>query len=254
MKKNTSWGVVSDWYDAVVENTEGSFQSRLILPNLTRLMEIKEDESVLDIACGQGFFTREFKKLGANVSGADISSELIKIATEKSKGEIDYFVTESNNLFFAKNNAFDKACIVLALQNISDLDGTVKEAGRILKKGGKLYLVLNHPAFRVPQKSDWGYDDKKGVQFRKVEQYLSDLMIKIDMNPGEKDIKNKKYTVSFHRPLQTYFKVFYKNNFVVSKMEEWVSDKKSEKGLRQKSEDKARNEIPIFMFLEVIKN
>jgi ubiquinone/menaquinone biosynthesis C-methylase UbiE len=253
MKKDTSWGGVSDWYDSVVENTEGSYQSRLILPNLTRLMEIKEGESILDIACGQGFFTREFKKLGADVSGADISPELIKIGVEKSGGNVNYFVAESNNLSFAKNSVFDKACIVLALQNISDLEGTIKEAGRILKKGGKLYLVLNHPAFRVPQKSDWGYDDKKAVQFRKVEQYLSELMVKIDMNPGEKDIKNKKYTVSFHRPLQTYFKVFHKNNFMVSKMEEWVSDKKSEKGLRQKSEDKARIEIPIFMFLEVIK-
>lgn len=253
MKKNTSWGGVSDWYDSVVENVDGSYQSRLILPNLLRLMEIKKDELILDIACGQGFFSREFKKLDANVYGADISPELIKIGVEKSKEDIKYFVSESSNLSFAKNGMFDKACIILALQNISDLEGTIKEVCRVLKRGGKLYLVLNHPAFRVPQKSDWGYDEKRGVQFRRVEQYLSELMVKIDMNPGEKDIKNKEYTVSFHRSLQTYFKVFYKNSLMVSKIEEWVSDKKSEIGPRQKAEDRSRKEIPIFMFLEVIK-
>ena len=78
-------------------------------------------------------------------------------------------------------------------------------------------------------------------------------MINIDMNPGEKNQKNKKYTVSFHRPLQTYFRDLKNSGFNVSGLEEWISNKKSQNGPRQKAEDVARKEIPMFMCIEAVK-
>ena len=66
------------------------------------------------------------------------------------------------------------------------------------------------------------------------------------MNPGEKMIKKKTYTVSFHRPLQDYFKSLVDTGFFVSGFEEWISHKKSQIGPRQKAEDIARKEIPMF--------
>ena len=253
-EQETSWGKVSEWYDELLEKGSDTYQKELILPNLIRLINIKKGQNLLDIACGQGFFSKEFFKFNANVSGVDISKELIDIAKNNSPEDIKYFVSPSDKLIFADDKTFDKITIILALQNIEKIKETIKECNRVLKQDGKLYIVLNHPAFRVPKKSDWGYDDKKQVQFRKIEQYLSELMIKIDMNPGEKNHKNKKYTFSFHRPLQSYFKIFKENNFLVSNLEEWYSHKSSQKGPKKEIEDKARKEIPIFMFLELIKN
>ena len=252
--KETSWGKVAGWYDELLEKGVDTYQKELILPNLIRIMDIKKSDKILDIACGQGFFTRELSKLGADISGVDISKELIEKAKNNSSEKIKYFISSSDRLTFSEDNAFDKIVIVLALQNIEKIKETIKECNRVLKTKGKMYIVLNHPAFRVPKKSDWGYDYKKDIQFRKVEQYLSELMVKIDMNPGEKDLKNKKYTFSFHRPLQSYFKFFNNNNFLVSGLEEWCSHKESQNGPRRKAEDKARKEIPIFMSIELIKN
>ena len=253
-KTETSWGKVADWYDDLLEKGADTYQKELILPNLTRMMDIKKEDSVLDIACGQGFFSREFNKLGADIYGVDISKELIEKAKNNSPENIKYFVLPSDKLISIQDKNFNKVVIVLALQNIEKIKETIKECNRVLKQNGKMYIVLNHPAFRVPKKSDWGYDSKKGVQFRRVEQYLSELMIKIDMNPGEKDLKNKKYTFSFHRPLQSYFKLFKDNNFLVSNLEEWSSHKKSQDGPKKNIEDKARKEIPIFMCIELLKN
>lgn len=249
-KKDTSWGKVSKWYDSVVEDGGGSFQSDLILPNLLRLMKIKAGEKVLDIACGQGFFTRQFESAGATAFGADVSAEMIQIAREKSSRPDSYAVAPADSLAFAKDAEFDKATIILAMQNIENLQGVMSEASRVLKKTGKLYIVLNHPAFRIPKKSSWGFDEKKKVQYRIVEQYLSDSMIKIKMHPGK---EQSEYTVSFHRPLQEYFKIFKKAGFYVSLLEEWSSDKTSQDGPRKKAEDRARKEIPLFMFLELNK-
>ena len=79
MQKNpdsTSWGEVAAWYDEMLTD-KNTFQLKVILPNLTRLMAIKKGEMVLDLACGTGFFARAWKKQGAQVTGSDISKELI---------------------------------------------------------------------------------------------------------------------------------------------------------------------------------
>ena len=72
------------------------------------------------------------------------------------------------------------------------------------------------------------------------------------MNPGEKNTKKKKTTISFHRPLQYYAKIFAANNFSITRIEEWISHKESEKNAkRKKEEDIARKEIPMFMMIEI---
>ena len=80
----------------------------------------------------------------------------------------------------------------------------------------------------------------------------SDILIKM-VEIKYKDENDKKYTYSFHRPLQFYFKIFSKHHMAVRRLEEWNSHKKSQKGPKQKAEDKARIEFPMFMMLEVIK-
>ena len=71
------------------------------------------------------------------------------------------------------------------------------------------------------------------------------------MTPGEKLQKKKIKTVSFHRPLQYYIKLLSKNGFALTRLEEWISHKKSQKGPKQSIEDTARKEIPLFMALEI---
>lgn len=192
--KNTSWGKVAGWYDELLENGQDTFQKSVILPNILKTMDLKKGDSLLDIACGQGFFTREFFKTGASVTGVDISNELVDRAREKSPKEISFFVSSADRLPFEKET-FDKASIVLAIQNIENVSGAIAEISRILKKGGRAFCVLNHPCFRIPRKSDWSFDDKKGVQYRKIESYMSEIMTKIDMNPGEKDKSKKDYSL-----------------------------------------------------------
>jgi len=248
----TSWGNVAFWYDDLLKK-DNTYQKEVILPNLLKLMDIKSSDNILDLACGQGFFARAFAKLSAKVTGVDISDELIKIAQEQNTQNIIYKVSKANDLSFIKNDSLDKVSIILALQNIDNMSEVLKECRRVLKTKGKLYIVLNHPAFRIPKKSDWGYDEKNKIQYRRIEKYLSEIMINIDMNPGEKIPKYKQYTASFHRPLQSYFKNLNNSGFLVSNLEEWISNKKSQNGPRQKAEDVARKEIPMFMCIESVK-
>lgn len=252
-KKETSWGKVAEWYDELLENSPDSFQAKVILPNIIRILGIKPGMKVMDVACGQGFFSRVFEQQGASVTASDISSELVGAAIKKSPKTIAYHVAPADKLAFADAGAYDAAVIILALQNIENFAGTIAECSRALKKGGRFIIVLNHPAFRIPQRSAWGWDEKAGKQFRRIDSYLSDDRMEIDMTPGEPDVRRKKKTMTFHRSLQAYFKALNKAGFAVTRLEEWISHRKSQKGPRAAEEDRIRKEIPMFLALEAIK-
>lgn len=246
----TSWGNVAEWYDTLLEKGDDTYQAKVVLPNITRAMNLVKGERVLDLACGQGFFTRAFHLLGAQVQGVDIAHDLITRAKKQSPKEITYFVRSADDLAIFEDNSFDKISIVLAIQNIEAPHKVFKECRRVLAQGGKLYLVLNHPAFRIPKASAWGFDESTKTQYRRIERYMSESKAVIDMNPSKPGTSE---TVSFHRPLQYYFKTLANAGFAVARLEEWLSHRESEKGPRKGAEDRARKEIPLFLFLEAQK-
>lgn len=249
--KDTSWNKVAGWYDELLKNDD-SYQAKVILPNLLRFLDLKKGEKVYDLACGQGYFANIFAHVGAEVVASDLSKKLIETAKKDSKEKISFYITPAHRAQFLKDNSIDTIVVVLAIQNIENVNEVFAECKRILKKDGRMVLVLNHPAFRVPQASDWHFEE--GVQSRIVSKYLSESKLSIDMTPGEKNPKKKITTISFHRSLQYYVKLFSKNGLAVTRLEEWISHKQSGTGPRQIAEDKARKEIPMFMCLEVRKN
>ncbi len=241
----TSWEPVASWYDTLLSDAD-TYQSKVILPNLLRLLPPK-GARIIDIACGSGFFSKNYADQGADVLGVDISPSLIRKAREHETKNLHFGVAPASRIPQAKDDTFDGAVIVLALQNIKEMPETLAEAARVLAKGGTLVTVLNHPCFRIPQASAWGYDAERDIQYRRVERYGSSFSTRIDMTPGAKRERSKVHTVSFHRPLQDYFKALAKAGFSVTGLEEWISHKRSEPGPRAKTEDAARKEFPLFL-------
>lgn len=254
----TSWGGVAEWYDEHLAHD--TYHEKVIMPRLFRMIGGIDKKDILDLACGQGHVSRVLMKGGARVTGVDISAELISLAKaeneqQKFKGEklqsVTYYASPSHLLSMVKDESQDIVICVLAIQNIEKVAETLQECSRILRKAGRLFIVMNHPSYRIPQGSAWGFDEARGIQYRRVDHYLSEAKIKIDMTPGK--ATGKEYTVSFHRPLQYYSKLLGKSSFAITRMEEWESHKKSGKGPRQHAEDVARKEIPLFLCLEATK-
>lgn len=245
-QRKTSWEGVAYWYDEYLKGDD-TYQKKVILPNLLRLLAPKKGETLLDLACGQGFFAGEVAHAGATVIGADIAPELIEQAKRAVKG-VTFYQAPAAALSFAKSASFDGGYCILALQNIEDLAAVFGELKRVLKKGARFIVVVNHPAFRVLRRSSWEYDEKEKTQYRRIDGYLSGAKVTIDLHPGVRDSRK---TLSYHRSLQDLFKIFAKHGFVAARLEEWISHKTSEKGPRQEAEDTARKEIPLFMALEL---
>lgn len=249
MKKDTSWGQVAEWYDKHLES-DNTYHAQVVAPNLLRVVDLKAGESLLELGSGQGYFIEKFLQISKDVTGVEIGKPLVEIAKKKFPSA-KFVVGNAEDQKILAGEKFDVITIVLALQNMKDLGAVAKNLDRLLKKGGRVVLVLNHPAFRIPQNSGWGMDGEKKAQYRRVDAYMSEMEIKIDMTPGKQT--KKEMTLSYHRPLQVYSKAFAKAGFAIAKIEEWISHRKSEPGPQARAEDKARKEIPLFMCLVLRK-
>jgi ubiquinone/menaquinone biosynthesis C-methylase UbiE len=245
-----SWGNVAKWYDKVL-NSKNTFQTEVILPNLLNSLDLKKGSKLLDLGCGQGFFSKVFQT-NVQVTGVDISSELIALA-KKNSPKSSFYVSKAQEINFLKNFEFDNCLTVLALQNIGSLTQTTNQVYRVLKNGGCWYLVLNHPCFRQPKHSSWRFESNTMIQYRQVDQYLKPYKTILDMNPGQTDPDLKVETFSYHYSLSDLSKVFIKSGFVITDLQEWISHKPQDQGPKTPALEKARKEIPMFLYLKLKK-
>lgn len=246
----TSWEKSSKWYKKIVGDNGHYFHQTIIFPKIKQLIDLENIKSIMDLACGQGIFERQIEPKCEYI-GIDISKSLIEDAIKKSQNRNHLFLTaDVSKKLPVKENYFDLVTIILALQNIKNGQGVVNNAFKHLKSGGRFLIVLNHPIFRIPRQSSWGVDLQNRIQYRRVDRYMSSLEIPISTNPGK--FQKSEITWSFHSPLSKFSQILFDNNFLIEKIEEWVSEKKST-GPMAKMEDRSRNEIPMFMAILAIK-
>lgn len=249
----TDWNQVADWYDTIVGDQGSEYHQHVVLPGLLRMLKPTPGMRILDIACGQGVLCRQLQEKGAIVTGLDAAPRLLEAARKRSHPDIRYVAGDARDLAATPGleaASFDAATIVLAVQNISPLKGVFDSAAWALKPGGRLLLVMMHPAFRSPKATSWGWEGNQ-TQYRRVDRYLMPRKEPIVSHPGKKD---GKYTWTFHWPLQSYVKSMAAAGFLIDGLEEWAGHKVSEPGPRAKAENNARAEIPLFMAIRAVKS
>jgi len=212
------------------------------------MLNIGGRDRLLDVACGQGVLAR---RLSENVSytGVDLAHGLLAEAKRMDVNKKHKYIVADVTKSIPVAEKYNKAAIVLALQNIKEPEKTIKYAAERLEKGGKLIIVLNHPCFRIPRQSSWETDIKNKLQYRRINRYLNPLEIPINMHPGD---KNSPVTWSFHLPIEAYSEMLFENDLLIEKIEEWSSEKTSV-GKMAKTENRAREEFPMFMAILAVK-
>ncbi len=105
---------------------------------------LKDGDSILDIACGNGYFLKRihdiFQNNIANFA-LDISSEVINVA-KVSFPAANYVISTAETMPF-QDNQFDYIQIIGALANVINPVSVIADAVRVLKPGGILYIVVH---------------------------------------------------------------------------------------------------------------
>lgn len=114
--------------------------------------KIGKNKVVLDVACGEGYFSRKMAPIAKKIIAFDNSEGMIEAAKEQNfeyKQKIDYRVADMNNLSFIPSASID-ICIcnfVLHYLHPDRYPIFFKEIRRVLRKGGKLILCGPHPYY-----------------------------------------------------------------------------------------------------------
>lgn len=244
MKKsrNTSWEPVSKWYKNLTQSKGHYYHREVIFPNLLKHFNAKKQgQSILDLGCGNGVLL-EILPENFEYLGLDVSKSLIKDAQNKypKKRFKQQDLSEDCHL---KESNFSHAIFLLSFQNLEKPSLALKNAKNHLRQGGTLILLINHPCFRIPRQSDWGFDEKQNSRYRKIYRYQTQLEIPIKSHPSRQD---SEVTFTYHHSLQEISKMLFENGFVIASIKELSSNKKSV-GTKAKPENFSRKEIPLFM-------
>ena len=100
--------------------------------------EITKGKKVLDVACGTGILFSDYLNRGADVSGVDISSGMLRIAKKKFP-DIQLICEDAEEYEFEKD--YDSVMIYNAFPHFSNPEKLIGNLGKALKIGGRLTVA-----------------------------------------------------------------------------------------------------------------
>lgn len=112
-------------------------------------------KAVLDVACGEGFYTRMIRQRGAaKATGIDLSAGMVELAQKQEAGHrlgIDYLVGDARNLDMPTQFDLVVAAYLLNYsRNREELLSMCAGIARCLKPGGRFVMVNSNPATHFP--------------------------------------------------------------------------------------------------------
>ena len=123
---------------------------------LLKLISPKKGEIILDLCTGTGDIALEvLRKSEAHPIGLDISREMLDVAREKMrKSGLKFPLVIADALKIpVADSSVDVITIGFGLRNLPDYDRAVEEMARVLKPGGRVYIL----EFAPPERNIFGF-------------------------------------------------------------------------------------------------
>ena len=142
-----TWNACGEAFDRFT-SAEDSFSDNIERPAVRRLIGEVAGKRVLDLGCGSGTYSVWFAQLGAQVAGLDVSQTMIELAFDRARrqgAQIDFRVADIREPLPFGDEEFDLIFTGTALHYVDDLESTMKEAARVMKRDGSLVASVLHP-------------------------------------------------------------------------------------------------------------
>ncbi|SFU89871.1 class I SAM-dependent DNA methyltransferase [Xenorhabdus koppenhoeferi] len=151
VKKEVDYNSIGESYEQFIQRSP---QRALEVRTVLDMVGDVRGKSILDLACGYGYFGRELRKRGASkVVGVDISEKMIELARTKSEQYGDDLEFHVQNVCDMKS--FGKFDIVVAVwlfnyaESPEDLETMFQVIADHLKPSGKLMGYTISPEFQL---------------------------------------------------------------------------------------------------------
>ncbi len=205
MKQDSStiaWNAMGDeWFELA---QSGEARNYYIMPKMLEFMGDVNGKRILDLGCGEGGYSRELAKRGAELVAVDCSQKAIEYSIRLAEQEnllIKHYVRNSNDLFDMEDEQFDIVLCSMMLMDCEDFEGTIRAVVRVLKPGGRLFASVLHPCF------DGNHDTGIGRQGEGINR---EVVVKNYFEPREWEAPLYRGTIPViwrHRTLEDYVKL-----------------------------------------------
>jgi ubiquinone/menaquinone biosynthesis C-methylase UbiE len=216
-----AWDKLAGFWDQRMQ-AGATWQRHLIQPSVERLLGLEQGERVLEIACGNGEFSRRMSELGGQVLAVDFSEGMLERARAHG-GDVEYRYADAMDeealLALGDPASFDAVVTNMAIMDMESIEPMAAASSRLLKPRGRFVFSTLHPAFNSGDVRPTVELDLEGgiteVYSVKVSSYGRPSTGKGVAIPGQP--VEQWY---FHRPLWMILKPFFDRGFALDGLEE----------------------------------
>ena len=156
-----------------------------------------QGRDVLDVGCGEGRFCRMLAARGARTIGVDPTMELIAEARRLQPGEI--FHEAGGEALPLADASMDLVVSYVALVDIPDYRGAIREMARVLRPGGRC-VVANLSSFSTASTLYWARDEEGHKLHWTMDNYMIERTVSAEWAGMS--------IINWHRPLSAYVQAF----------------------------------------------
>jgi demethylmenaquinone methyltransferase/2-methoxy-6-polyprenyl-1,4-benzoquinol methylase len=130
-------------YDLMNDLMSGGMH-RLWKDRFVARVKPRAGDDILDMAGGTGDVAFRMARRGAHVTVADINADMLEVGKQRAEAKgltgLTWKVENAEELSFS-DASFDAYTIVFGIRNVTDIPAALREAHRVLKRGGRFYCM-----------------------------------------------------------------------------------------------------------------
>ncbi|TKJ41551.1 hypothetical protein CEE37_03020 [candidate division LCP-89 bacterium B3_LCP] len=178
---------------------------------LMEYLKLTGSELLLDVACGDGYWTAKMIPEAKSIIGFDMNDKRLLQAQKLAPGLSGAIRSDAHHLPF-KDESFDDTIGICVLEHFQDDVGALKELRRVTKTGGKIALTVD--SFSYPGMSDEekaGHAEKFSVAHHYTIESMTEKLRQADFEVTQWDyllrnpISANLYRLALKVPKLAYF-------------------------------------------------
>jgi len=130
-------------YDLMNDLMSGGMH-RLWKDRFVARVKPRAGDEIVDMAGGTGDVAFRMVRRGARVTVADINADMLEVGKQSAEKRgltgLSWDVENAEKLSFA-DASFDAYTIVFGIRNVTDIPAALREAHRVLKRGGRFFCM-----------------------------------------------------------------------------------------------------------------